>query len=155
MEKYFKGFTIQYIDRSKNAEDDKLAKATARNRPLPADVFLQIISDALIKTSEPEPRVINIIQDEDWRAPIMAYLHNYYEPDNAMVKTRMQQRAQAYQIVGNDLYKISVSGPLFATSANEKDNKYCRRSTQEYAGVTSAPELWLPKLCDRVSIGQQ
>jgi hypothetical protein len=40
--------------------------AVAHNNPLPANVFSQNISDASIKTIEPEPRVINIIQGEDW-----------------------------------------------------------------------------------------
>jgi hypothetical protein len=40
MEKFFKGFTIEYINKNKNAEADELAKAAARNTPLPADVFL-------------------------------------------------------------------------------------------------------------------
>jgi hypothetical protein len=66
MEFFFKGFTIEYIDRSKNAKANELTKAAARKRPLPADVFLQIISDASIKTIELEPRVINIIHGEDW-----------------------------------------------------------------------------------------
>jgi hypothetical protein len=42
----------------------------------------------------------------------MAYLHHYYEPDSAIEQTRIQQRAQSYQIVNNNLYKISVVGPL-------------------------------------------
>jgi hypothetical protein len=66
MDNFFKGFTIEYIDRNKNSEADELAKAAACNTPLPADVFLQTISDAMIKTIELEPRVINIIQGEDW-----------------------------------------------------------------------------------------
>jgi hypothetical protein len=41
----------------------------------------------------------------------MVYLHHYYEPDIIVEQTRMQQRAQLYQIVDNDLYKISVLGP--------------------------------------------
>jgi hypothetical protein len=69
---------------------------------------------------EPEPRVINIIHGEDWQAPIMAYLHHYYEPDSAIEQTRMQQRAQSYQIVDNDLYKISVSGPLLCCVSKEE-----------------------------------
>jgi hypothetical protein len=62
MQKYFKGFTIEYIDRNKNFEADELMKVAARNNPLPADVFFQTITDASIKTIESEPRVINIIQ---------------------------------------------------------------------------------------------
>jgi hypothetical protein len=63
---FFKGFTVEYIDKNKNVKADELAKAAAHNTPLPADVFLQIISNASIKTVESEPRVINIIQGEDW-----------------------------------------------------------------------------------------
>jgi ribonuclease HI len=66
MEFFFKGFTVQYIDRNKNSEADELVKAVTCNNPLPADVFSQSISDASIKTIESEPRVINIIQGEDW-----------------------------------------------------------------------------------------
>jgi hypothetical protein len=52
MDNFFKGFTVEYIDRNKNSEADELMKAAAHNTPLPTDVFLQTISDALIKTIE-------------------------------------------------------------------------------------------------------
>jgi hypothetical protein len=42
----------------------------------------------------------------------MAYLRHYYKPDNIVEQTRMQERAQLYQIVNNELYKIYVSSPL-------------------------------------------
>jgi ribonuclease HI len=74
MENFFKGFTVEYIDRKKNSEADELTKAATLNTPLPAYVFLQTISEALIKTIEPETKVINIIQGKDWQALIMAYL---------------------------------------------------------------------------------
>jgi hypothetical protein len=79
---------------------------------MPADVFFQVLEDASVKTVLPAPRVINIIEEEDWRAPIMAYLRHYYEPDNKNEQIRMQQRAKDYQIIGNELYRTSVSGPL-------------------------------------------
>jgi hypothetical protein len=90
---FFQGFHRRVYRQNKNAEADELAKAATRNTPLPADVFRQIISVASIKIIEPEPRVINIIQGEEWRASIMAYLRHYYEPNSTMEQTRMQQRA--------------------------------------------------------------
>jgi hypothetical protein len=45
----------------------------------------------------------------------MAYLHHYYEPDSISEKIRMQQRAMAYQIVDNNLYKASILSPLSKT----------------------------------------
>jgi hypothetical protein len=50
----------------------------------------------------------------------MVYLCHYYEPDNTMLQIRMQQRTQTYQIVDNDLYKISVSGPLLRYISKEE-----------------------------------
>jgi ribonuclease HI len=61
MENYFKGFTVEYIERTKNAEADELAKAAARKMVLPTDVFFQTIKDPSIKIVEPEPRMVNII----------------------------------------------------------------------------------------------
>jgi hypothetical protein len=42
----------------------------------------------------------------------MDYLHHYYEPGSKNEQIRMQQRVKDYQIVGNELYKTSISGPL-------------------------------------------
>jgi hypothetical protein len=56
--------------------------------------------------------MINIIQGEEWRAPIMAYLHHHYEPDSGVELIRIQQRAKAYQIIGDNLYKTSATRPL-------------------------------------------
>jgi hypothetical protein len=82
MENYFKGFTVEYIERAKNTEVDELAKAATRKATLHPDVFFKSITDPSMKIVEPEPRMVNIIEGEDWRAPIMAYLHNHYELDN-------------------------------------------------------------------------
>jgi hypothetical protein len=45
MEKFFEGFTVQFIERAKNEEADELAKATAKKIPTPPDVFFQTIKD--------------------------------------------------------------------------------------------------------------
>jgi ribonuclease HI len=66
MENYFKGFMMQYIEKNKNTEADDLAKVTARNTLMPADVFFQVIEGASVKTVMPEPRLINIIEGEHW-----------------------------------------------------------------------------------------
>jgi hypothetical protein len=40
METFFRGFTVENIDRNKNVKADELMKAAACNTSLPADVFL-------------------------------------------------------------------------------------------------------------------
>jgi hypothetical protein len=112
MENYFRGFSIEHIERSRNIEANELVKAVARKTTLPPNIFFQILEDSSVKTVVSKPRIVNIIQGEDWRAPIMRYLHHHYEPDNKIELLIMQQRANAYQVIGNELYKTSVIGPL-------------------------------------------
>jgi hypothetical protein len=112
MDGYFKGFIVEYIERNKNVDADDLAKAEAHNTSMSADVFFQVLEDASVKIVLPKPKIINIIEGEDWRTLIMAYLRHYYKPNSKNEQTKMQQRAKDYQIVGNELYKTSISGPL-------------------------------------------
>jgi hypothetical protein len=109
MENYFKGFTVEYIERTKNTEADELAKAATKKAVQPPNVFFQVIEDPSVKIVESEPRIVNIIQGEDWRAPIMAYPHHHYEPDKIIELIRIKQRAKAYQVIGDELYKTSVT----------------------------------------------
>jgi ribonuclease HI len=43
MENYFKGFTVDYIERAKNTEADELAKVATKKAVLPPDVFFQVL----------------------------------------------------------------------------------------------------------------
>jgi hypothetical protein len=76
--------------------------------------------------------MINIIQGEDWRAPIMAYLRCHYEPDSGAELIRMQQRAKAYQTIGDDLYKTSVTGPLLQCLSRDEGKELI---AQTHSGV--------------------
>jgi hypothetical protein len=66
MENYFRGFSVEHIERNKNVKADELAKAAARKTMLPPDVLFQMIEDSSVKTFEPEPRMVNVIQGDDW-----------------------------------------------------------------------------------------
>jgi hypothetical protein len=51
MESYFQGFIVECIECNKNAEADDIAKAAARNTPMPASVFFRCSKMALSKQS--------------------------------------------------------------------------------------------------------
>jgi ribonuclease HI len=89
MENYFRRFSVEYIERAKNTEADKLVKTATRITTLPPDVFFQTLEDSSVKIVEPETRIVNVIQGEYWRAPIIAYLCHHYEPDNNIELLRM------------------------------------------------------------------
>jgi ribonuclease HI len=65
IENHFRGFTVEYIERSKNSKANELVKVAARNTPLPMDVFFQVTEDASVKTVELELGMINVIKGED------------------------------------------------------------------------------------------
>jgi hypothetical protein len=132
MKNFFKGFIVQHIERAKNTEVDELAKAVARKAVLPPDVFFQVIKDPSVKTVEPEPRMVNVVQGEDWRALIMTYLHHNYEPDINTELIRMQQRAKAYQIIGDEVYKTSVTWALLCCLSRDEGKELL---TQTHSGV--------------------
>jgi hypothetical protein len=50
-----------------------------------------VIEDASIKMVDSEPRLKNAIEGEDWRALIIAYLRQYYEPNTTTENIKMQQ----------------------------------------------------------------
>ena len=81
-EKYFEGFTVKNISRTDNSDADEIAKVVAQNTSLPQDIFFQVLTHASIKAKQEVPREVHIIQSEDWRAPIMAYLRGHYKPED-------------------------------------------------------------------------
>ena len=93
-EKYFEGLIVKNISRTDNSDADEIAKAAAQNISLPQDIFFQVLTHASIKAKQEVPRDIHIIQSEDWRAPIMAYLHGHYEPEDEVNEVRMKHRTR-------------------------------------------------------------
>jgi ribonuclease HI len=61
LDRQFKGFTLQHVDRNKNEETDALAKAAAKGKALPSDVFYHVIDTPAVRN----PKGLQITQDTD------------------------------------------------------------------------------------------
>jgi ribonuclease HI len=115
LERQFKGFTLQHVDRAKNEEADALAKAAAKGEALPSDVFYHVIGtpavcnpEGLQITQDTEGhRIVNLIMAEDWRAPITLYLQGHYHPSD-----RLKHRSRDFALVEGQLYKKGISQPM-------------------------------------------
>jgi ribonuclease HI len=120
LEKQFKGFTLQLVERNKNEEADVLAKAATKGEALPSDVFYHIIStpaicnpESLQITQDAEGhRIINLIMAEDWWAPITLYLQGHYHPTDCNEANRLKHRSSDFTIVKGQLYKKGISQPM-------------------------------------------
>jgi hypothetical protein len=81
------------------------------------------LKQASIKAVQATPREVHIIQSEDRRAPIMAYLRGHYEPENEVNSIRMKQRTRNYKIINNQLYKQGICAPLLKCISVEEEKK--------------------------------
>jgi len=90
---FFLGITTKPIPRSKNSEVDELAKAAAQGVTLPSDIFYWVISQPSVEMNVKAPKLINAIHNEDWRAPIVAYLKGYHKPETKEEEKGMQRWA--------------------------------------------------------------
>jgi hypothetical protein len=59
MENYFKGFSVEHIERNKNIEADELAKDATQKIAMPPDVFFQSIEHSSIKHNQAEAQNSN------------------------------------------------------------------------------------------------
>jgi ribonuclease HI len=117
LEKQFKGFTLQHIERNKNEEADMLAKAAATGDPLPYDVFFHTIGtpdvrnpEGLQITQDPDDRIIvHLIMTKEWRAPITLYLQGHYHPSNQSEAKRLKHISRDFTVIDGQLYKKGIS----------------------------------------------
>jgi hypothetical protein len=107
LERQFKGFTLQHVDRARNKEADALAKAVARCETLPSDVFYHVIGTPAVRnpeglqvTNDAEGhRIINLIMTEDWWAPITLFLQGYYHPSDVNEAKRLKHQSRDFVLV--------------------------------------------------------
>jgi ribonuclease HI len=152
-EKHFEGFTVKNISRNDNSDADELAKAATQNTSLPQDVFYQILKQASIKAVQVTPREVHIIPSEDWRAPIMTYLHGHYEPENEVNDIRIKQRMRNYKIINNQLYKQGICVPLLKYISTEEGKNCYQKYTREFVAHILEQEQWQEKHFIRDFIG--
>jgi ribonuclease HI len=120
LERLFKGFTLQHVDRAKNEEADALAKAAARGETLPSDVFYHVIGTPAVRnpeglqvTNDAEGhRIVNLITTEDWWAPMTLFLQGYYHPSDVNEAKRLKHRSRDFILIGGQLYKKGISQPM-------------------------------------------
>jgi ribonuclease HI len=107
LERQFKGFTLQHVDRAKNEEAGALAKAAARGEALPSDVFYHVIGTPVVRSPESLQitndseghRIVNLIMTEDWRAPITLFLQEYYHPIDINEAKRLKHRSRDFVLI--------------------------------------------------------
>jgi hypothetical protein len=119
LERQFKGFTLQHVDHARNKEADAFAKVAARGETLPSDVFYHVIGTPAVRnpeglqvTNDAEGhRIVNLIMNEDWRAPITLFLQGYYHPSDDNEAKRLKHRSRDFVLIGASYTKRGSASP--------------------------------------------
>jgi ribonuclease HI len=154
LERQFKGFTLQHVDRARNEEADVLAKAAARGETLPSDVFYHVIGtpavcnpEGLQVTNDAEGhRIVNLIMTEDWRAPITLFLQGYYHPSDVTEAKRLKHRSRDFVLVGDQLYKKRISHPMLKCITETEGIQILREVHSGTCGSHSGPRALAAKV---------
>jgi hypothetical protein len=154
LERQFKGFTLQHVDRAKNEEADALAKAAARGESLPSDVLCHVIGtptvwspEGLQITNDSEGhRIVNLIMTEDWRAPITLFLQGYYHPTDINEPKRLKHRSRDFALIEGQLYKKGVSQPMLKCVTETEGVQILREVHSGTCGSHAGPRALAAKV---------
>ena len=160
LEKQFKGFTLQHVDRNKNEEADALAKAAAKGEALPSDVFYHVIGTTVVRNPEglqitqdaEGHRIVNLIMAEDWRAPITLYLQGHYHPTDRNEAKRLKHRSRDFAIVEGQLYKKGISQPMLKCIAETKGIEILHEVHNGTYGSHSGPRALAAKVMTGIEL---
>jgi hypothetical protein len=147
LDRQFKGFTLQHVDRAKNEEADALAKAAARSEALPSDVFYHVIGTPAVRSPKGLQitndtlghHIVNLIMTEDWRAPITLFLQGYYHPSDINEAKRLKHSLKA------SFTRRGSANPCLNVSPRPKASKSCAKSTARLVALTRGPGPSLPR----------
>jgi ribonuclease HI len=154
LERQFKGFTLQHVDRARNEEADTLAKAAARGEALPSDVFYHVIGTPVVCSPEglqitnnaEGHHIINLIMTEDWRAPITLFLQGYYHPSDVNEAKRLKHQSQDFALIEGQLYKKGVSQPMLKCVTEAESIQILREVHNKTCGSHSGPRALAAKV---------
>jgi ribonuclease HI len=154
LERQFKGFTLQHVNRAKNEEADALAKAAARGEALPSDVFYHVIGTPAVRSPEglqitndaEGHRIVNLIMTKDWRAPITMFLYGYYHPSDVNEAKRLKHQSRDFAIIEGQLYKKGVSQPMLKCVTETEGVQILREVHSGTCGSHSGPRALAAKV---------
>jgi ribonuclease HI len=154
IERQFKGFTLQHVDRARNEEADALAKAAARGETFPSDVFYHVIGTPAVRNPEglhvtnnaEGHRIVNLIMTEDWQAPITLFLQGYYHPSDVNEAKRLKHRSRDFVLVGDQLYKKEISQPMLKCVTETEGIQILREVHSGTCGSHSGPRALAAKV---------
>ena len=113
---HFKGYQVEHVDRRKNEAADALSQLGSQRKPVPPNVFLDILHNPSVKlpTEEdldvPDPEAQLVAPIPDWTVPYLAYMTRGELPEDETLARQITLRSKSMTIVNGELHHRSVTG---------------------------------------------
>lgn len=117
--RHFRGYQIDHIDQRLNEAADALSRLGSQRKPVPPNVFLDILHNTSVRLPseeelaipEPESQFVAALRvTPDWVLPYLAYLARGELPSDEVLARQIVRRSKSMVIINGELYKRSTSG---------------------------------------------
>ena len=114
----FKGYQVEHVDERKNEVADALSRLGSQHKPVPPNVFLDVLHNPSVKlpTEEdlaiPDPEaqlVASLHVIPDWTVPYLAYMTQGELPEDETLARKITRRSKSMTIVNGELHHCSVT----------------------------------------------
>ena len=115
---HFKGYQVDHIDRRKDEEADALSRLGSQRKPVPPNVFLDVLhnpsfslpTEEELAIPDPEAQLVAALHViPDWTVPYLAYMNRGELPEDETLARQIIRRSKSMTIVNGDLHCYSVT----------------------------------------------
>ncbi|SPT18745.1 unnamed protein product [Triticum aestivum] len=116
---HFKGYQVEHVDRRKNEAANALSQLGSQRKPVPPNVFLDVLHNPSVKLpieedlAIPDPEaqlVVALHVIPDWTVPYLAYMTWGELPEDETLARQITRRSKSMTIVKGKLHHRSVTG---------------------------------------------
>lgn len=116
---HFKGYQVDHVDRRKNEAADALSHLGSQRKPVPPNVFLDVLHNPSVKLPgeedlaipDPEAHLVATLHViPDWTVPYLAYMNRGELPKDETLARQIIRRSKSMTIINGELHHCSVTG---------------------------------------------
>ena len=105
---HFKGYQVEHVDRRKNEAADALSRLGSQRKPVPPNVFLDILHNPSVKlpteedldVPDPEAQLVATLHAiPDWTVPYLAYMTRGKLLEDETLARKITRRSKSMTIV--------------------------------------------------------
>ncbi|CAJ2678664.1 unnamed protein product [Trifolium pratense] len=115
--KHFDSFELVYVPREQNMRADLLSKLASTKKP---GSHRTVIQETIKTPSIGGEDLMMVIEEEDWRSPIIRYLQKDELPKEREKAFKLKKTAAWYSMVGDRLYKRGFASPFLLCVSKEE-----------------------------------